>query len=72
MSKKRIRIADFVEAELRHFRAECNFTDSELKFFNLRSKNKSIVEICFAMNISERTAYNISKAVNKKILKVIK
>ena len=36
---KRINIHDFVEWELEKLRRECNFTDEELDFFDLRAKN---------------------------------
>lgn len=66
-----VKICAFVEKELRYFREECNFTDNELEYFNLRAKGKSIVEISMAMNISERSVGNLAKAVNKKIIKML-
>ena len=64
-------IQDFVEKELEYFRKECNFTEDELKYFNLKAKGKSNVFISMEMNVSERTVVNISKKVKKKIIKVL-
>lgn len=40
-----MRIYDFVEWELAKFRAECNFSDEELEYFNLRAKHYSNQQI---------------------------
>lgn len=46
--------------EAEHFRRECNFTELERKVFDLRVSDKSIVEVCMALSMSE-------SAVNRKI-----
>lgn len=46
--------------EAEHFRKECNFTELERKVFDLRVSDKSIVEVCMALSLSE-------SAVNRKI-----
>ena len=66
-----MKIYDFVEWELQKFRDECNFTDDELKYFNLKAKNKSNVAISHEMNISEPQVSKLAKRVKTKILKVI-
>ena len=66
-----MKIYDFVEWELQKFRDECNFTDDELKYFNLKSKNKSNVQIALSMNVSEPQVSKLAKRVKTKILKVI-
>lgn len=38
-------INDFVEFELQKFRDECNFSEEEMCYFNLRAKNKSNIQI---------------------------
>lgn len=68
---QRMKICDFVKKELIYFEENCNFTEPELTYFRLRSKGKSNIEIAFAMNVSDRTVSNLSKAVNKKIIKVL-
>ena len=66
-----MKIYDFVEWELQKFRDECNFTEDELQYFNLKSKNKSNVEISIEMCVSEPQVSKLAKRVKTKILKVI-
>ena len=47
-----MKIRDFVEYELDVFRDNCNFTDDELTYFNLRARDKSNIQIALEMNIS--------------------
>lgn len=68
---KRIQIHDFVEWELDKFRRECNFTDEEREFFDLRSKNIPLGRVAETMNISDGKADNLSRKVKKKIIKVL-
>ena len=60
-----------MESELQHFRDECNFTDAELQYFNLRAKDKSNVQIAMEMNISEAQVSKLAKRVKSKLLRVI-
>ena len=64
-------IRDFVESELQHFRDECNFTEQEMIYFNLRAKDKSNIQIALEMNVSEAQVSKLAKRVKTKILKVI-
>ena len=66
-----MKIYDFVEWELQKFRDECNFTEDELLYFNLKAKNKSNVEISMTMAVSEPQVSKLAKRVKLKILKVI-
>lgn len=66
-----MKIYDFVEYELQKFRDECNFTDDELECFNLKAKNKSIIQISMQMNISEAQVSKLTKRIKRKILKII-
>lgn len=66
-----MKIRDFVEWELQKFRDECNFTDSELQYFNLRAKDKSNVQIALEMNISEPQVSKLAKRVKTKMKKVL-
>ena len=66
-----MKIYDFVEWELQKFRDECNFTDDELDYFNLKAKNKSNIEISIEMSVSEPQVSKLAKRVKTKILKVI-
>ena len=39
------KIPDFVEKELQYFRDECNFSEDEMRYFNLRAKNNKNIQI---------------------------
>jgi len=64
-------LRDFTVPELERFRELCNFTDDELKYFNLRAKDKSNVQIALEMNVSEPQVSKLAKRVKSKILRVI-
>lgn len=66
-----MKISDFVEFELNYFRDYCNFSEEELKYFNLRAKNLSNVQIAMEMNISEAKVSKLARKVKTKMLKVI-
>lgn len=66
-----MQIYNFVEWELEKFRKECNFTEEELTYFNLKAKNKSNIQIALEMHISEPKVSKLSKKVKSKIEKVI-
>lgn len=68
---KRLKIYDFTVPELEGFRALCNFTEDEMAVFNLKSRNKSNVEIGMSLNMSERKVSSLSSAVIKKIIRII-
>ena len=63
-------IRDYVESELDMFRTECNFTDEELEYFNLKAKNLSNVQISLEMNVSPSQISKLSKRVRNKISRV--
>lgn len=58
---------ELTEPECERFRAYCNFTDEERAVFDLRVKGKSIIEICFALAMSERTVNRRLKNIKNKI-----
>ena len=66
-----MQIYDFVEWELEMLRKECNFSDDELQYFNLRAKHKSNIEIALSMNVSEAQVSKLAKRVKNKIVKVL-
>lgn len=66
-----MKIRDFTVPELDRFRELCNFTDSELQYFNLRAKDKSNVEISLEMNVSEPQVSKLAKRVKDKMKRVI-
>ena len=64
-------LRDFTVPELNRFRELCNFTDSELEYFNLRAKDKTNIQIALEMNISEPQVSKLAKRVKSKILRVV-
>lgn len=71
VNNKNFKIRDFVEPELEYFRQNCNFSDSELQYFNLRARDKSNIQIALEMNISEPQVSKLAKRVKSKMLRVI-
>ena len=66
-----MKIRDFTVPELNRFRALCNFTPDERWYFELRSRDKSNVEISFEMNVSEAQVSKLAKRVKNKILRLL-
>jgi DNA-binding CsgD family transcriptional regulator len=63
-------LRDYTLPEINHFIANCNFTDSELQYFTLKSKDRSNVQISMEMNISEQQVSKLAKRVKNKINRV--
>lgn len=63
-------LRDYTKPELENFVEKCNFTDNELQYFNLKSKDKSIVQISYEMNISERQVSVLAKRVKSKMARM--
>lgn len=66
-----MKINDFVERELELFRKECNFSDEELQYFNLRAKDKSNTQIALIMNCSEAKVSKLARRVKDKMKRVL-
>lgn len=66
-----MKIRDFIEKELQMFRDQCNFTDDELAYFNLRAKDKSNVQIALEMNVSEAQVSKLARRVKDKMIRVL-
>lgn len=66
-----MKICDFVEWELQKFRDECNFTEEELCYFNLRAKGKSNVQIAMEMHVSEPKVSILARKVKSKMIRVL-
>ena len=66
-----MKICDFTVPELNKFRELCNFTEQESKYFELKSKDMSNIQIATQMNVSESTVSKLAKAVKSKIFRVI-
>ena len=63
-------LRDYTKPELNRFIDNCNFTDSELQYFLLKSKDKSIVQISFERNISEQAVSRLAKRVKAKMNRI--
>lgn len=66
-----MQIFDFVEKELQYFRDNCNFTEDESEYFELRAKGKSNIQIAFEMNVSESKVSKLARKVKSKILRTL-
>ena len=66
-----MKIRDFTSIELDKFRALCNFTDSEMEYFNLKASDHSNVQIAMIMHVSESQVSKLAKRVKNKIIRVI-
>lgn len=64
------KLRDFTKSELDKFREECNFTDDELEYFNLKARDKSNVYIAQHMNVSEAQVSKLALRVKLKIVRV--
>ena len=60
-------INEYVEYQLEIFREECNFSDDELKYFNYKAKNMTVIQICDKMMISQKKMYDIKRMVDTKM-----
>jgi hypothetical protein len=60
-------LRDYTKPELDRFVENCNFTESEMTYFLLKSKDKSIIQISDEMNISARQVSVLAKRVKTKI-----
>ncbi len=56
--------------EAEHFRRECNFTELERKVFDLRVSDKSIVEVCMALSLSESAVNRRIRSIKAKMARV--
>ena len=66
-----MKIRDFTVPELDKFRELCNFTDTELEYFNLRARDKSNIQIALEMNVSEAQVSKLAKRVKSKMIRVL-
>lgn len=64
-------ISEFTKPELDYFRQNCNFVNLEIKLFEERAKGISLEQITEDLHISYDYARQLSRKVNKKILKVL-
>lgn len=63
-------LRDYTKPELEYFIEQCNFTESELEYFNLKAKDYSIIKISMEMNVSPRQVSNLAERVKRKIKRI--
>lgn len=63
-------LRDYTKPELNRFIEDCNFTESEMKYFILKSKDFSNIQISMEMNISEQSVSKLARRVKNKIKRV--
>ena len=66
-----MQIYDFTVPELNRMRELCNFSEDEMKYFNLRAKHKSNIYIAMEMHVSEPQVSKLARKVKDKILRVL-
>lgn len=64
------KLADYTKPECDYLREVCNFTPEEMAVFDLRTKNRSIVQICFDLGMSDSTVTRRLRSIKRKIKKV--
>lgn len=67
---KKCNVCNFVKWELEFFKTECNFTEDEQVFFDLRNAQYSLESIAEKMDYSLSKVNDLSESVKEKIEKV--
>lgn len=65
-----MRICDMTVPELNRYREMCNFLDDELVYFNMKSRNKSNIQIAIQLNVSEVQVSRIANKVRDKMTRI--
>ena len=68
MPKRRF---DFSHSEYTKLVEICPFSEEELQILDMRRRGKSDIEICFKLNLSERTLTRRIESIAEKIQKEI-
>lgn len=58
---------DFSSSEYQKYLQLCPFSDEELKVLDMRRRGKSVIEIRFALNLSESTVLRRMDSIARKI-----
>ena len=66
-----LRIPDFTKPEIDRIKKLANFTERELKVFDLRNEEYTHEQIAELMNISIATEYRINRSMIQKIVKIL-
>jgi len=62
---------DLTEYDCEKCRALCNFSDDERAVFDLRVKNRGVIEIAMALNMSESTVRRRIHDIQAKVYRVL-
>lgn len=65
-----MQLRDLTRPEAEHFRRECNFTEAERVIFDLRVSDRSIIEICMKMSMSESAVNRRIRSIKAKMARV--
>ena len=65
-----MRICDMTVPELNRYREMFNFLDDELVYFNMKSRNKSNIQIAIQLNVSEVQVSRIANKVRDKMARI--
>lgn len=65
-----MKICGFTRKEIEYCINECNFTEPELRLFNMRCKDIPLEQCAEEMNISVSTVKRISRKMKSKIVRV--
>ena len=65
-------IKRLVVSELNFYRDECNFTEDERRYFDMKSKDFSDIKVSMEMNISISKVNKLSRQVRTKMQRVEK
>lgn len=60
-------LRDYTKPELDYFAEYCNFTESEMQYFLMKSKDYSNIRISMEMNVSEQQVSKLARRVKEKI-----
>lgn len=63
-------LRDYTKPELERFIEYCNFTDDEMRYFLLKSRDCSNVKISMEMNVSEPQVSKLAQRVKAKIKRI--
>lgn len=65
-------LRDYTKPELDYFVEYCNFTESEMQYFLMKSKDYSNIRISMEMHVSEQTVSLLGKRVKSKMQRIQK
>lgn len=66
-----LKIKQFVKKEIDYLIENCNFSEEELDFFNLRNDEYTMEQIAEMWECSLSKVNKVSKEVKRKIIKVL-